>query len=1315
MSVQMNLKKPHRAADVGRGLVALLGVVALVAGVPVALVAWVGSPLPTEVPALSDVVSALGDTYIPDEFLVKALALVCWLVWIELVASLLVEAVAYARGRKAGAVPLAGGLQRGAARLIAAVALLGAIVATKGVPDPNARPSQSLAGPTQPVITMVIDEGGALPDAPFAPAPAVTVDPAAVPTYQVQRRDTLWDIAERHLGDPLRWQEIFQLNEGCPQADGGCLTDPDLIFAGWQLQLPADAVGLAPPPAPVPAPVAPEGPTTPDATDAPDGPAAPEGTPAPDTPGVAPSGSDESVVLGGGMVLIDDGGDEPLGDDSLDDAVLVSESMPVGAPSPGGAEAGSTSMESPAADGGEQGAVAPPVQAPPAAPAAPAVPAVPPAPALPGAPAVPAAPAAGAEVTVQPGDNLWAMAEAQLATAWGRPPTDAEVVGHWHALVEQNRDRLAPPGDPDLIYPGQVFAAPSSPPDPAGVQSVAPAAPADGSVAAPAPDAPTPVPEAPPPSPDPGDVQVPTTAPDTGAAGAPGTTLPAPQVADDAEAHADGATGPGPEGDGAGEGTTVPPAGDSEGEGPPAGDSEGEGTTAPDDGGGEGTTAPDDGEDRSGAVPVPPPSTSTDPGSGDAPGPDVPTRPGDAAPESAAPASPPAGDAEVQGQSAPVPVGLVGGGVAFAGALLLLERRRRAQQRRRGRGRVVPVPPPNVRTGEQQLRWGADIDGARLLDVALRAAAAGSGATGLPPLRWAEVGDDIAVLVLSSPSPAPPGFVGVHPERWMASAPVVELALSAAHASAPVPTLVPVGTTEHGTELLVDLESSGVVTVVGATDDVVGLLRAVVVAASTAIWSDQPRIVPVGLEPELDRLPGVSGVASLADALGQAEAHAARTEAALRSLRCPSLAQARAAGATPEAWDPLVVVAAVPPGGRDEHRRLEVLAGRPNSAVGLVTVPAIGARLPGRMFVVGDHGWLTIDGVDEPVRPRYLGPHDARTLVDLLDGATGRADVALDDAVVELALRRPAIPRPGQPPPPGPPPPPVAPLVASTGRAPASEAGEAEREPDARQRFDELMADVEVLVRVLGEVEAVRLTGGAETKLVPTRQRALEAISYLSLRESAVDREDLEVSLFPDGANAAKTIYNTVSAARTLLGDSLFPPPAAGRYELSPAVATDYGIFCELVAMADETDAAEAAADLLAEALRLVRGEPFTGVGRGYAWVGPHRGIIVAQVVDAAEELAEVRLATGDWRSAEWAARQGLRAFPSDERMYRLLMRTARAAGNIPGVQRVFRELCDVLADPDLGVEPEDTLHPETIELLEELTGSAQRRRRMGA
>ena len=142
-----------------------------------------------------------------------------------------------------------------------------------------------------PALALVVDEqlhADEPPEAEAAPAPAA-------PTYEVQRRDTLWDIAERHLGDPFRWQEIYQLNEGCPQADGRCLADPDLIFAGWQLQLPSDAIGLAPPPAPEPAPA----PTSPPEQTSPSGP------------------GQSSVVIDGGMVLIDDGGAPAVGGDVL--------------------------------------------------------------------------------------------------------------------------------------------------------------------------------------------------------------------------------------------------------------------------------------------------------------------------------------------------------------------------------------------------------------------------------------------------------------------------------------------------------------------------------------------------------------------------------------------------------------------------------------------------------------------------------------------------------------------------------------------------------------------------------------------------------------------------------------------------------------------------------------------------------------------------------------------------------------------------------------------------------------------------------------
>lgn len=110
---------------------------------------------------------------------------------------------------------------------------------------------------------------------------------------------------------------------------------------------------------------------------------------------------------------------------------------------------------------------------PPAAPPA-APPTVPPtaAPAPPPAAPTPStAPAAGAgsgsgSWTVRPGDHFWSAAERSLAQAWGRPPTDDQVAPYWRSLVAANRDRLRDPGNPDLLFPGQVLVVPAPPPAP---------------------------------------------------------------------------------------------------------------------------------------------------------------------------------------------------------------------------------------------------------------------------------------------------------------------------------------------------------------------------------------------------------------------------------------------------------------------------------------------------------------------------------------------------------------------------------------------------------------------------------------------------------------------------------------------------------------------------------------------------------------------------------------------------------------------------------------------------------------------------------
>ena len=55
--------------------------------------------------------------------------------------------------------------------------------------------------------------------------------------------ESLWEIAQHHLGDGRRYKEIFELNKDRVQPDGSKLTIASLIRPGWVLQMPRDASG----------------------------------------------------------------------------------------------------------------------------------------------------------------------------------------------------------------------------------------------------------------------------------------------------------------------------------------------------------------------------------------------------------------------------------------------------------------------------------------------------------------------------------------------------------------------------------------------------------------------------------------------------------------------------------------------------------------------------------------------------------------------------------------------------------------------------------------------------------------------------------------------------------------------------------------------------------------------------------------------------------------------------------------------------------------------------------------------------------------
>ncbi|HET9173561.1 MAG TPA: hypothetical protein VFN97_29295, partial [Actinospica sp.] len=263
-------KYRRTAGDVLRALGAMLVLVVLLGAVPFALVRFIGWPLPHQMPTMDQLSSPLSG-----DVLIKALAVVVWLAWAQFTACVLVELANARRGIGIPTkVPVAGPSQFLARQLVAALLMLTATAASfapdithlsqtpAAIPKPHTAISLQLdaAGTPQSssngtVATVsnatlpVIRDQHRVVHAASASTGVVSVQTVAgTKLYRVQpphgrNYDSLWEIAERHLGDGRRYKEIYELNKDRIQPDGQKLTDASLIRPGWILEMPADATG----------------------------------------------------------------------------------------------------------------------------------------------------------------------------------------------------------------------------------------------------------------------------------------------------------------------------------------------------------------------------------------------------------------------------------------------------------------------------------------------------------------------------------------------------------------------------------------------------------------------------------------------------------------------------------------------------------------------------------------------------------------------------------------------------------------------------------------------------------------------------------------------------------------------------------------------------------------------------------------------------------------------------------------------------------------------------------------------------------------
>ncbi len=303
----------ERDAASGGGWLGLAAIVAACAVVAVGLWRLTGPPtMLASLPDWNHIQTVLTGSRLSDQDVITVTTGIAWLVVAYLLLSILVRLALGLAGMLTGqAAWVRRGLRITApltlpiVRRVVDGALAGTILFNATLHTPSAAfasPAAVIASAEAPFPSELASLAGPATSPPTAPALSAETVPA---TYTVMRGDHLWGIAERFLGDGFRWVDIWKLNQQRTMTDGRAFVDPNLIYPGWQLELPQDVSNAEPEPLDEEEDLG----VTPDPEPEP----TPEPSPVPPTPdptGVVPTPT-STVIPGGPVAPADDAGGGP--------------------------------------------------------------------------------------------------------------------------------------------------------------------------------------------------------------------------------------------------------------------------------------------------------------------------------------------------------------------------------------------------------------------------------------------------------------------------------------------------------------------------------------------------------------------------------------------------------------------------------------------------------------------------------------------------------------------------------------------------------------------------------------------------------------------------------------------------------------------------------------------------------------------------------------------------------------------------------------------------------------------------------------------
>ncbi len=663
------------------------------------------------------------------------------------------------------------------------------------------------------------------------------------------------------------------------------------------------------------------------------------------------------------------------------------------------------------------------------------------------------------------------------------------------------------------------------------------------------------------------------------------------------------------------------------------------------------------------------------------------------------------------------------GGMLAAGLLAGFATRRALQLRHRPVGRRILHPPPAAQAVETALGNQQQPLTLKTLDTALRAIAAHCRLTGAeaPVIDRISVARQMITFWLAGPGAGPPTGFQAHGNVWLLDAADAGYLGSVPELDAAphlYPALVSLGQDAEGATVLVDLEQVGTLGLGAATgEQAESALMAIAMELSFSWWSEEVKVTLVDSDSDFVAALDTHNVMlapDMAEVLDRMELRAQEQ----RSFRTSQpIGQHRLDPNLADAWAPEVFLINVKLTTTQQARLDAVLMAEPRVAMAAVTChPTPGSR---RQLVIdaSKPGALAL---------ARLYPDDLALTPQLIEAPVRQAVVELV-AATGSEQTGPAPWWSGEDSPPSPPlsdaaPHPLAPqsdsapsppdlsapdnvtfLRPSAGPGTIEESAGVSDLQQAAPGFGPEAAPIRAshpTVMMLGPIDLVGAQGS------PPQRAAKQCIEYCAwlLERPGTTAQAMAAGL----AVAEGTRRSNMSRLRNWLGEAAggqpyLPDAYSGRILLHPSVSSDWQRLQILIGTGvNRSDTAT-----LTAALNSVRGAPLADAAPGqWHWAEELRTDMASVIRDIGVQLTELALAAQDIDLARWAASRALSAAPEDELLLCARIRTEYQAGHAAEVERLVLQVSTQARI--LGVDLAD----ETVVLLQQVMEGRPRSRR---